>query len=172
MTELTREELAHGRALLEAAFDGPWRYTEFAIECSTCRGGTTDVCNGKEFVSCTNPECDGSDAPCTFVEAPEQYPGESDEYRAQVVATIDVPGLSTLAEKNGEAICWLRNNADALIAAREQLDEFAAALTWLSTDMRHTELCIGLTRDGAYGAVQRVIEYAKSLGWTGGTRAP
>jgi hypothetical protein len=170
MKELTREELAHGRALLEAAFGGPWRYTEFEIECSTCEGGTTSVCDGKKFVECMNPECDGTHAPCTFVEAPEQYPGESEEYRAQVVATIDVPGLSCLAEKNGEAICWLRNNAEALIEAREQLNEFAAALAWLSTDLRHTELSIGLARESAPGAVQRMIDYAKSLGWTGGTK--
>ncbi len=163
MKELTREELAHGRALLEAAFDGPWRYTQFEIECSTCKGGTTSVCNGKEFVSCTNPECDGSDTPCTFIEAPEQYPGESDEYRAQVVATIDVPGLSCLAEKNGEAICWLRNNAESLIAAREQLNEFGAALAWLSTNREYQTISIVTSSE----AVLRVIGYAKSLGWAG-----
>ncbi len=116
---LTRKELAHGRKLVEAAFTGPWRYKQFEIECRRCDSyeqGLTDT-------ECTNPECNGEDVPCTFVEAPRAYPGESDEYRAQVVATIDVPGLSELAEKNGEAICWLRNNATALLDAYErQLD--------------------------------------------------
>ncbi len=165
MKELTREELARGRELLKAAFVGPWRYKQFEIECRRCDSyeqGLTDT-------ECTNPECNGEEVPCTFVEAPEAYPNDPDY--PQVVATIDVPGLSCIAEQNGEAICWLRNHGEALISAREQLDKFAEALTWLSTDMGHTELCVGLTHDGAYGAVQRVLDYAKSLGWTGARHA-
>lgn len=164
MKELTREELARGRALIEAAFDGPWRYTQFEIECSTCEGGTTSVCDGKEFVSCTNPECDGSHTPCTFVEAPKAYPGESGEYHAQVVATIDVPGLSTLAEKNGEAICWLRNEGAALIEAHEMLLDLRSAIEFIADREEHAP--------GSGPAVRKVedlVGYAKSLGWTGGT---
>lgn len=157
MKELTREELTRGRALLQAAFTGPWRYTQFEIECNACENGI-----GPE---CINPECGGAGGgvPATFVEAPKAYP--PDDKRPQIVATIEVPGLSDLAQQNGEAICWLRNNAETLIAAREQLMLFAEALTWLSTDLRHTEISLGLTREGATGAVQRTIDYAKSLGW-------
>jgi len=164
MKELTREELAHGRALLEAAFDGPWRYTEFEIECSVCQGGTTSVCDGKKFVSCTNPECDGLNVPCIFVEAPEQYPGESTEYQAQVVATIDVPGLSCLAVKNGEAICWLRNEASALIAANELLLELRSALEFIAACERQHGWPMTV-KNG-----DDVVAYAKSLGWTGATK--
>ena len=156
MTTLTREELARGRELLKSAFVGPWRYQQFEIECRRCDSyeqGITDT-------ECTNPECDGDDVPATFVEAPKAYPGESEEYAAQVVATIDVPGLSCIAQNNGEAICWLRNNAEALIAAREQLDEFGEALVWLST-VNGPTFSIRTSED----AVARTIAYAKSLGW-------
>ena len=98
--KLTREELARGKKLLQESFRCPWHYKQYEIECSTCEGGTTSVCNGKEFVECPNPECDGLHTPCTFIESPDEYPADSE--RPQVVATIDVPGLSTLAEKNGE----------------------------------------------------------------------
>jgi len=156
MKELTREELAHGRALLQAAFSGPWSYSEWQIECGACA----------DDGECSIPECDGSHVPNTTIEALEAYPSPP----GQVVAQISVPGLSSLADKNGEAICWLRNNAESLIAAREQLDLFAEALAWLSTDLGHTQLCIGISGDGKYGAVRRAIEYAKSLGWAGGTQ--
>lgn len=161
MKELTREELAHGRALLKAAFDGPWRYTQFEIECSACNSyeqGLTDT-------ECANPECNGEEVPATFVEAPRAYPGESDEYRAQVVATIDVPGLSCLAEKNGEAICWLRNEGPALIDASELLLELRAALAFIAAHERHQGWPI--TIRGA----DDLIPYAKSLGWTGDRNA-
>ncbi len=106
---LTREELARGRDLLKAAFDGPWRYNQWEIECASCNGG--------EGPECVNPECSGAGGgpPVTFVEAPHQYP--ADDECPQVVATIDVPGMSDLAQQNGEAICWLRNGGPALIAA-------------------------------------------------------
>jgi hypothetical protein len=161
--QLTREELAHGRALLKAAFDGPWRYTQFEIECGPCNGGDSE--------SCSNPECTGAGGgpPATFVEAPKAYPAS--DKRPQIVATIEVPGISDLAQQNGEAICWLRNNAEALIAGREQLDLFEQALRWLSTSLGHMTYTMGLTDDGGHGWVLRTISYAKSLGWTGGRDA-
>jgi hypothetical protein len=153
---LTRAELAHGRKLLDEAFDGPWRYKQFEIECGVCEG-TVD---GQE--DCTNPECTGAGGgvPATFVEAPEAYPGESEEYLAQVVATIDVPGLSCLAEKNGEAICWLRNEAAALLDAHEKLLDLKEALEFIAEWERANSGSV-TARGGS------VIEYAKSLGWTG-----
>jgi len=151
---LTREQLLHGKKLLEESFLCPWYYKQYEIECGTCAGGTTSVCNGKEYVECPNPECDGSHVPCTFVESPKEYPD------GQVVATIDVPGFSDLAEKNGECICWLRNNATTLIDAYEELLILTAALTWLSQ------------RDGVLipartaAPIASVIAYAESLGWS------
>ena len=151
MKLLTREELARGRRLVEDAFDGPWRYTQFRIDCACAEGLTDDE-------ECQNPECDGDSVPATFVEAPEAYP--ADAKRPQVVATIEVPGLSDLAEKNGEAICWLRNNAEALIAARDQLNELTAALAWCSQSTFQVRIPTDTTL-----TVEGVLAYAKSLGW-------
>lgn len=158
MKRLTREELAHGRALILAAFSGPWRYRQFLIECGVCEGYVEDA------DECTNPECTGSGggAPCTFVEAPECYPAskeEPDNEHPQVVATIDVPGLSCLAEKNGEAICWMHNNADALMSAHEELLDLGVALSWLFAKGQPLP---------PMEAVASVIDYAKSLGWERG----
>lgn len=148
---LTREELAHGRALLEKAFKAPWRYKMFEIECGTCRADR----DGTSEEDCSNPECDGDSVPCVFVESPEEYP--ADEEFPQVVATIDVPGMSCLAEQNGEAICWLRNNAANLIQARDYLDVVSSALAWLS--------CAPDTSMSRLKSVESTIEYALSLGW-------
>lgn len=153
MKRLTREELAHGRALLEAAFEGTWTYQRFEIECSVCReglGGDSE---------CTHPDCDGSHVPATFVEAPECYPASKehpDHESPQVVATIEVPGIETLAAKNGECICWMHNNGPALMAAYAELLEIDEALAWLC--MRGQPL-------PPLEAAQSVIDYAKSLGW-------
>ena len=154
---LTRTELARGRKLLEEAFDGPWRYKQYQIECGACEG-TVD---GLE--DCTNPECTGAGGgvPATFVEAPEQYPAR--EERPQVVATIEVPGLSDLAEKNGEAICWLRNEALALLEAHEKLLELRDALEFIAEWERANGV---LTMRGG-----SVVEYAKALGWRRGPGA-
>lgn len=135
--------LAHGKRLLDAAFSGTWRYTQFRISCDNCDGYTNDV-------DCTNPECDGDSVPSTFVEAPEAYPA-SDKH-PQVVATIEVPGISDLAERNGEAICWLKNNGPQLIADAEELAQLKAALTWLMSSDEPNVTPV-------------VLEFAKSLGW-------
>lgn len=150
---LTREDIAKGRTLLQESFEGPWRYKQFEIECGACvslRDQDTDE------VSCANPECNGEDVPCTFIEAPEAYPRYPDS--PQVVATIDVPGLSCLAEKNGEAICWLRNNATELLEANEGLRELLECLAWLSSTDKH------LPPPAMENALS-VLDYAKSLGW-------
>jgi len=146
---LTREELARGRRLIEEAFDGPWRYTQFRIDCACAEGLVDDL-------ECQNPECDGDSVPATFVEAPEQYP--ADDKRPQVVATIEVPGLSDLAEKNGEAICWLRNQALALLDSYEKILDLREALDHISNYERERG-CPPTLRGGD------PISYAKSLGW-------
>ncbi len=140
---LTREELLRGKALIEESFRRPWHYEEFHIDCVTCEGGTTSPCNGKEFTECTNPECDGTHSPATFVMAGDDY----------VVATIDVPGVSSVADKNGACICWLRNHATELIAGNLALNELRGALVFLCSDPS-----VAATRE-------RIIEYAESLGW-------
>lgn len=154
MSHLTREDLAKGRALIAAAFEGTWTYSKFEIECRVCASGDGD--------DCSNPDCDGAHVPCTFVQAPECYPAskeEPDHEDPQVVATIEVPGIETLANANGEAICWMHNNAAALLAAHEELLELGEALAWL--------FCAG-HRLPPVGAVNSVIAYAKSLGWERG----
>jgi hypothetical protein len=157
VTLLTRSELARGRALVERAFDGPWRYTQFEIECASCNGG-----DGPE---CVNPECSGAGGgpPATFVEAPEQYPA-SDKH-PQIVATIEVPGISDLAQQNGECICWLRNNATALIEAKEKLDEMVAALAWLTNiaGLPHPPQIFMHPQH----TVETVLDYARGQGWKG-----
>ncbi len=150
---LTRKELARGRKLVEAAFTGPWRYNQWYIECPACEGGTTSTTDDG---SCTHPACDGTEVPATFVEAPMQYP--EDEARPQIVAMIEVPGIDTLAEANGEAICWLRNNAAELILAKEQLGLTARALDWLYCTNARAPI-------GNIGSIDTVIAYAEGLGW-------
>jgi len=157
---LTRKDLAHGRKLVEAAFAGPWRYNQWQVECRACEGGTTY--NSELEGECTNPDCDGTHVPATWVEAPEAYPA-SDKH-PQVVATIEVPGIDTLAQANGECICWLRNNAEALLDAREQLNELASALAWLSSTGHQVS-------PSASASIASVLAYAKSLGWPGVTDA-
>jgi hypothetical protein len=152
MKRLTREELAHGRQLIEAAFAGPWQYSQFEIECQRCDAYQ----QGSSEQECVNPECDGTHVPATFVEAPAATP--SDLKHPLVVATIDVPGVSTWAEKNGEAICWAHNNMDALLSANELLLEMGEALAWLFVS-GHTP------PPGATRAIDSVINYAKGLGW-------
>ncbi len=162
MKELTREELAHGRALLEAAFTGPWRYKQFEIECGACRAHEQGA-KGDGVPECTNPECSSNmgdgEVPCTFVEAPECYPNDPDY--PQVVATIDVPGLSTLAEKNGEAICWLRNEAPLLIEAAELLLDLRGAIDFVADRERRAGLTPTIAHSGS------IVDYAKRLGWRG-----
>lgn len=145
---LTREEIAHGRALLKKAFEGRWRYKEFEIECSACDA------DGE----CSNPECDGADVPCTFVEAPEAYPAS--EKRPQVVCTIEVPGISTIADANGEAICWTHNQALRLLDAAERMLDLQEALQFIGNNdpVRECE-ALGAARRG------NLLDYAKSLGW-------
>lgn len=153
MKELTRAELAHGRALLQAAFEGPWRYTQFEIECEPCNGGDSEAC--------VNPECTGAGGgvPATFVEAPEAYPAS--DTRPQVVATIEVPGLSSLAQQNGEAICWLRNQATDLISAHELLLDLRDAIEFIADREEHAPGSGPSIRDAA-----GLLRYAKQLGWT------
>ncbi len=150
---LTRTELARGRKLVEAAFTGPWRYNQWNIECPACEGGTTSTTDDG---SCTHPACDGTEVPATFVEAPQQYP--EDEKRPQIVAMIEVPGIDTLAEANGECICWLRNNAAELIAAKDQLELMTSALTWLYCHEARAPI-------SQLDTVGSVFAYAESLGW-------
>lgn len=153
MKLLNRAELAHGRKLVEAAFTGSWRYNQWNIECPACEGGTT---SSTDDGSCTHPMCDGTEMPATFVEAPQQYP-ESESY-PQIVATIEVPGIDDLAQANGEAICWLRNNAAELIAAKMQVEMLSRALWWL----RMQEAKAPISRLSEIGSV---LAYAESLGW-------
>lgn len=155
MKEISPEELERGKLLLKEAFEGPWRYKQFEIECGECR----QYRNGDTDVDCTNPECTGEDVPCTFVEAPEAYPRYPES--PQIVATIEVPGLSDLAEKNGECICWLRNEAGALILAYEQLLELRSALEFVAEHERHQGWPLTIRNSGD------VVAYAKSLGWKG-----
>lgn len=112
---------------------------------------------------CTNAECSSNegdgDVPCTFVEAPQEYPGESDEYSAQVVCTIDIPGLSCLAQKNGEAICWLRNNAEALLRSVELLLNLREAIDFVSEYERHQGWPVTVKN------ADDLVTYAESLGW-------
>lgn len=155
---LTREDLAHGRALINEAFEGVWTYKRFMIECAICEG---KVDSEEE---CTNPECEGAGggSPCTFVQAPECYPAskEHPDYEdPQVVATIEVPGIGSLADKNGEAICWMKNNAAALLAAHEQLLEAGEALSWL---FAHGHPLPPMR------AVSSLLNYAESIGWERG----
>jgi hypothetical protein len=153
---LTRAELAEGRRLLAQMFDGPWRYKQFMIECGVCEG------NINALPECTNPECEGAGGgvPATFVEAPEMYPAS--ERHPQIVATIEVPGIGELAQGNGEAICWLRNNSPSLLAAHEQLQQMRAAINWLCMNPKTGGVLIS---DAAKDPVAEVIAYAKSLGW-------
>ncbi len=150
---LTRKELARGRKLVEAAFTGPWRYNQWNIECPACEGGTTSTTDDG---SCTHPACDGTEVPATFVEAPQQYP--EDEERPQIVAMIEVPGIDTLAEANGEAICWLRNNSTAMLDSYEKLLDLKEALEFIAEfERRHHQHVTAPNGD--------VIAYAESLGW-------
>jgi len=107
MKELTPEDLAHGRALIEEAFRAPWTYSRWEIDCDACSADG----------DCSNPECDGVSVPSTTIEALEEYPSPP----GQIVAQFSVPGISSLADSNGAAICWLRNHAELLIAAAEKL---------------------------------------------------
>lgn len=152
---LTRAELAHGRKLVEAAFEGPWRYNQWHVECRACEGGT--VYNSDLEGDCTNPQCDGAHVPATFVEAPRAYP--ESETRPQVVATIEVPGIDTLAQANGECICWLRNNATELISAKEQLELMVRALLYCYQVEARAPI-------GQLDAIDSVLAYAESLGWS------
>lgn len=154
MTVLTRAELARGRALLQAAFKEPWRYKQFEIECNACENGI-----GPE---CINPECTGAGGgvPATFVEAPQEYP--PDDKRPQIVATIEVPGMSDLAQQNGEAICWLRNEGAALIASHELLLDLREAIEFIADREEHAPGAGPIVRDA-----DGLLRYAKSLGWTG-----
>jgi len=149
---LTRQQLLHGKKLLEESFRCPWHYKQYEIECGTCAGGTTGVCNGKEYVECPNPECDGSHVPCTFVESPTEYPD------GQVVATIDVPGFSDLAEKNGECICWLRNEGLRLIDGNLLLLDLKEAMEFIGNNAPDGEVVCRTTAE--------TIAYAESLGWS------
>jgi hypothetical protein len=151
---LTRAEIAHGRKLLEQAFEGPWRYNQWQVECRACEGGTTY--NSDLEGECVNPDCDGTHVPATWVEAPEAYPAS--DKRPQVVATIEVPGIDTLAQANGECICWLRNNAEALLEAREQLDDLVSALAYCSSVGK-------AVLPSPAATVASVLTYAESLGW-------
>jgi hypothetical protein len=81
------------------AFCAPWTYSEWMVECD----------NHDSIDDCKNPECDGSDAPCTTIESPEEYPD------GQIVAQFHVPGLQCLADKNGALIVALRNAAPSLL---------------------------------------------------------
>ncbi len=155
--KLTRKELARGRKLIEAAFTGPWRYNQWNIECPACEGGTTSTTDDG---SCTHPACDGIEVPATFVEAPHQYP--ENEERPQIVAMIEVPGIDTLAEANGEAICWLRNNAADLLSAKEELILMTRALDWLHCNDGRAPI-------GRLSTVKSVLAYAESLGWKRGS---
>lgn len=89
--------------------------------------------------------------PCTFVEAPTEYPD------GQVVTTIDVPGFSDLAEKNGECICWLRNEGLRLIDDNLLLLDLQEALEFIGDNTPDGEIARRSTAD--------IVAYAKSLGW-------
>lgn len=148
MKELTREELARGRELLQAAFDGPWTYSEWEIECGACA----------EEEICVNPDCDGAHVPSTTIEALEAYPSPP----GQVVAQISVPGLQSLADKNGEAICWLRNEGAALIEAHQLLLDLRSAIEFIADREEHAP--------GSGPTILKaedLVAYAKSLGWAG-----
>ena len=155
---LTRKELARGRKLIEAAFTGPWRYNEWNIECPACEGGTTSTTDDG---SCTHPACDGTEVPATFVEAPHQYP--EDDARPQIVAMIEVPGIDTLAQANGECICWLRNNATAMLDSYEKLLDLKEALEFIAEFERKQQ-------QHATAPNGDVVAYAESLGWRQGLR--
>jgi hypothetical protein len=101
---LTEQELDELERLEKEAFRAPWTYANFEVECDTCNAGE----------DCGNPECDGSHVPCTQIESPDEYPD------GQVVAQFQVPGISTLADRNGALIVALRNAAPSLLSqARE-----------------------------------------------------
>lgn len=115
---MTPTDLAEIERLEREAFRAPWTYSEWEVECP---------CDGDP--GCANKECDGAHVPCTTIESPDEYPG------GQVVAQFQVPGLSCLADKNGELIVALRNHAAALItlarpgmAARDFLEEHGGLL--------------------------------------------
>src|SRR4029079_13229885 len=80
------------------AFRAPWTYDRWEVECSACDGGADEPEDG-----CPNPDCDGTNAPIVAIESPEEYPD------GQLVAQISVPGLLSLADKNGALIVALRN---------------------------------------------------------------
>ena len=150
---LTRAELAHGRKLIEAAFTGPWRYSQWNIECPACEGGTTSTTDDG---SCTHPACDGTEVPATFVEAPHQYP--EDEVRPQIVAMIEVPGLEDLAQANGNCICWLRNNALQLLDTYELLLDLQEAMAFINATERANRVPTTVPEGD-------LVAYAESLGW-------
>lgn len=112
--ELDLDEL--GR-LEREAFRAPWTYDQWEVECSACEGGTNEPETG-----CPNPDCNGANAPIVAVEAPEEYPN------GQLVAQISVPGLLSLADKNGAMIAQLRNAAPELLRRASQLAAVEAFL--------------------------------------------
>jgi hypothetical protein len=121
--DLPTETLDELERLEREAFRAPWTYDQWEVECSACEGGTNEPESG-----CTNPDCDGADAPIIAVESPEEYPD------GQVVAQISVPGLLCLADKNGALIAKMRNalpallhSAKALAAERAKVAELTSA---------------------------------------------
>lgn len=149
---ITRDLITEGRTLLEKSFRCPWHYKQWLIECSACDGGTTQG-------ECVNPECDGDSAPATFVVSPDEYPAYPDD--PQVVATIDVPGLSDLAEHNGQCICWLRNNATALLDRAEAALDLEEALVFIGENSPPPDECRAVEAARSGG----ILDYARSLGW-------
>lgn len=105
--------------LHKQAFRAPWTYDRWEVECEACDGGSDVPESG-----CPDPDCDGTHAPLTCIESPEEYPD------GQVVAQFKVPGLLSLADKNGALIVELRNQCAALIAELLAARELATHLRW------------------------------------------
>ena len=100
-------DLSALEALHAKAFCAPWTHTTWAVECEQAEGDCTDS---------DGDRCDDYHDVET-IESHDEYPN------GQAVAQIDhttpgevfVPGLKTLAERNAEFICALRNAAPELL---------------------------------------------------------
>jgi len=68
-------------------------------------------------------------------------------------------GIDELGQSNGEGVCWLRNNAAELIAAKEQLEMTVRALAWLYCHEGRAPI-------SQLDTIGAVLAYAESLGWS------
>lgn len=105
---MTPAELEAIARRAEAAFKGPWTYDDWQVDC-----GAEDHC--------------GETHEAMTIEAPDAYP--DGQVVAQVVQTVcDVPGLDSLARRNGDFIAHARTDVPRLVERIRELERYVQHL--------------------------------------------